>query len=112
MFNFEALNKSKKTVRDEIKTEGMNFVPLKDFIGKEIHVDGFFFSEGKYGKQAVVVGEGCKINLPKRYTKDWEKIRDNNEALEAVLAGKLILTDIKPVESDNGKSVAYSFKNA
>ena len=47
MFSFEDLNtSSKKTIRDGITLDGMAFVPLKDFIGKELKVDGFFFTNG------------------------------------------------------------------
>lgn len=113
---FEQLNKEvKQTVKDGIKTDEMEFVALYDkkrglwpeIIGKEIPVDGFFFVDGKYGKKTVVVGLGKKIELPKRYTDTFLKIRDDKEMLQAVLDGKLKLTDIHEVESDNGKSAAF-----
>ena len=38
-FSFEDLNtSSKKTIRDGITLDGMSFVPLKDYVGKELHV--------------------------------------------------------------------------
>ena len=86
-FDFGTLNKGKKTIRDGINLDDMSFKPLKDFIGQTLKVDGFFFTEGKYGKQAVVIASGTKINIPKRYVEDFEKIRDNQEALDAVLSG-------------------------
>ena len=110
-FDFSSLNKGKKTIRDGINLDDMSFKPLKDFIGQTLTVDGFFFTEGKYGKQAVVIASGTKINIPKRYVEDFEKIRDNQEALDAVLAGNLSITDIKPFDSDNGKTVVFSFAN-
>ena len=107
---FEQFNKEfKKTVRDEIKTDEMQFKALKEFSGKTVKVDGFFFTEGKYGKQVVVVGEGVKINIPKRYTPDFEQIRDSDEMLTAVLNGKLALTDIHEGDSSNGRTTYFKF---
>ena len=108
---FEDLNKNEsiKTVRDGIETDGMKFVPLKDFLGKSIKVDGFFFTKSKYGEQVVVVGEGSLINIPKRYVEQFKAIRDNKEKLEAVLAGKLSLGNITAIDSKNGKTVIFDF---
>ena len=62
---FNELNNGRRTVKEGIDTKKYVFVPLRDFIGKVIKVDGFFFTNSKYGKQAVVVGNGCNINMPK-----------------------------------------------
>ncbi len=60
---FEQLNKDvKKTVKDGINTDSMEFVALYDkkrglwpeVIGKEIPVEGFFFVDGKYGKRPLL----------------------------------------------------------
>ena len=110
-YDFTSLNKGKKTIRDGINLDDMSFKPLNNFIGQTLKVDGFFFTEGKYGKQVVVIASGTKINIPKRYVEDFEKIRDNQEALDAVLAGNMSITDIKPFDSDNGKTVVFSFAN-
>lgn len=111
-FDFSTLNKSgKKTIRDGIDLDKMNFKPLKDFVGKTLKIDGFFFTEGKYGKQAVVIADDTKINVPKRYVEDFEKIRDNQDALNSVLAGELSITDIQMIDSKNGKTVVFNFAN-
>ena len=108
---FEQFNKSfKKTVRDEINLESMKFTALKDFAGQTVKVDGFFFTESKkYGKQTVIVGNGAKINIPKRYTEDFLAIRDNDEMLKAVLDGHLTLTNIHEGDSSNGKTTYFTF---
>ena len=107
---FKEMNKlSKKTVRDGINTEEMSFKALKDFTGQKIIVDGFFFTEGKYGKQVVVVGNGAKINIPKRHTPDFEAIRDDDAKLSAVLAGKMALTNIHEGDSSNGRTTYFDF---
>ena len=108
MFN-EFNKSSKRTVREEIKTDSMVFKDLKEFAGKRILVDGFFFTEGKYGKQTVIVGEGYKINIPKRYTPDFEAIRDDNAKLSAVFAGKLALDNIHVGDSANGKTTYFDY---
>lgn len=109
MFDFSKMNHSKKTIRDGITLDGMNFKPLKDFIGKTLIVDGFFFTDGKYGKQAVVIADGTKINMPKRYVEDFDAIRDNDEALQTMLEGHMQITDIKAFDGQNGKTTICTF---
>ena len=111
-FSFESLNKSgKRTIKEGIDTEKMTFVPLKDYIGKELKLDGFFFTDkGKYGKQVVVIADGKKVNIPKRYVEQFEAICDNKEALDDLIAGHVALTDIEEIDSKNGKTVAFAFK--
>lgn len=107
---FEQLNKDKiRTVKEGIDTSKMEFVPLKNFVGKTVKVDGFFFTKSKFGEQVVVVGEGVLINIPKRYTEEFKAIRDKADFLAAVLDGKLSLGDIKEIDSKNGKTVAFEF---
>ena len=108
---FEELNTSTsiKTVRDGIDTEKMEFVSIKDFIGKSIKVDGFFFTKSKYGEQVVVVGEGSLINVPKRYTDTFKAIKNDPAKLNAVMEGKLTLGNIRTMDAKNGKTVAFDF---
>lgn len=110
MFDFATMNKtSKRTVRDGISTEGMSFEALSKFVGKDLKVDGFFFTSSKYGEQAVVVAEGVCINLPKRYVDDFKAIRDNDEALAAMMEGHLILKNVRTIDSKNGRTTAFDF---
>ena len=109
-FNFDTLNK-KSTIREDVDIKDMEFKPLKDFCGKTISVDGFFFTNGQYGKQVVVVGNGYKINMPKRSVEEFQNISVNDDALNALLAGKLQLTNIKMIDTKNGSTVAYKFSN-
>ena len=108
---FEDLNNKEgiKTVKDGIDTKKMEFVNLKNFIGKTVKVDGFFFTKSKYGEQVVVVGEGSLINIPKRYVDDFKAIRDNSEKLNAVLNGGLSLGYIEEFDGKNGKTVKFKF---
>ena len=107
---FAEMNKvMKRTVKEGINTDDMKFKPLKDFAGQTVTVDGFFFTEGKYGTQVVVIGNGAKINMPKRYTEDFLAIRDDDAKLQAVLAGKLALGNIHEGDSANGKTTYFDY---
>lgn len=104
---FEKLNKYKTTIREGISLENMEFKPLNDFTGQTLKVDGYFFTNGKYGKQVVVIANGYKINMPNRAVEQFEEIMASEEMNKAVLQGKLALTDIKVIETKHGLSVAY-----
>lgn len=106
---FNELNKQfTNTVKDGIDTDSMEFKPLKDFVGKTVKVDGFFFTSGQYGEQVVVVGNGAKINMPKRATDIFKKIREDENMLKAVLEGHMELINITPVKANNGsETTAY-----
>ena len=105
---FNEMNGNKKTVREGIDTRSMDFAPLKDFCGREFVVDGYFFTNGRYGKQIVVVGAGTLINFPNRATKVFESIDNDPKKVEAVLNGHLKITDIKLGNTRNGSTVFYT----
>ena len=99
----------KRTVREGIDTDAMEFLPVKNFVGQEIRVDGFFFTQGRYGEQVVVVGNGYKINLPPRSTEVFHKIANDPEQLKAVLTGHMKLTNIKMKDTRNGTTTIFDF---
>lgn len=85
-----------------------DFAPLKDYIGGVIVVDGYFFTNGKYGKQVVVVGNGAKINFPGYAVKKFEKIDANEEAVDRILQGQLVIKDIEELETKNGTTTGFT----
>lgn len=100
---FNELNKQfSSTIKKGIDLESMEFKPLKDFIGKTVKVDGFFFTKSDYGEQVVVVGNGAKIKMPKRAVDIFKNIQASAEMLDAVLSGKLEIINITPVKCKNG----------
>ena len=100
---FNELNKQfSSTIKEGIDLQSMEFKPLKDYIGKTVKVDGFFFTKSDYGEQVVVVGNGAKINMPKRAVDVFKKIQASGDMVEAVLAGKLEMINITPVKGKNG----------
>lgn len=110
MFDFNTLNK-RSTVMPEVNTENMEFKPLKEFCGQTIECKGFFFTDGKFGKQVVVVGNGYLINMPARAVDQFEQISNNRDAMETLLNGNLILKDVKMIDTRNGKTTAYTLGN-
>lgn len=105
---FNELNEIKSTVKAGIDTRNLEFTPLSTFCGTTLRVDGFFFTNGKYGKQVVVVGNGYNVNMPKRATEVFERIYNDDKMLKAVLAGRLAITGIKVITTQNGnETVAY-----
>lgn len=114
---FENLNKGTvSTIQEGIDLLELEFVKLKEFIGDTLNVKGFFFTNGKYGEQVVVVayslnkGTMYKVNFPNRAIEQFKTIMSNADQLKAVLEGKLAITDIKEVAGKNGNFIAYTFK--
>lgn len=108
---FDKFN-GRSTIKEGINIEEMEFLPLKDYIGGEILVDGFFFTTGKYGKQVVVVGNGAKINMPKFAVKRFEDIAADDEAVDKLLAGGCKIVDIEELETKNGTTTNFRLTDA
>lgn len=109
--SFEKLNRNhKRTIKEGVVLDEMPFKKLKEFKGKQLRVDGFFFTNGDYGKQVVVVANGCKINMPARAVADFEQIYNDDEMLNAVLNGDLLIKDIKEVKAKMGKTISYVYE--
>lgn len=106
---FDKLNTHARTIKEDIDLATMEFRPLKDFVGHQVQVDGFFFTNGKYGKQVVVVGNGFKINIPAREVEKFEQIQQDPDMLKGLLEGHLKLTDIKESKTRNGTSVIFRY---
>lgn len=107
---FKDLNKTtRNTIKEGIDLTALNFVKLREFIGQTIIVDGFFFTNGDYGKQIVVVGNGYKINLPARYVEAFEQIQESDEMIEAMFTGHMALTNIRDIKTKQGFTTAFDF---
>lgn len=104
---FNELNSGKRTIKEGIELKDLQFVKLKEMVGTEIKVDGYFFTEGDYGKQVVVVGNGKKINMPLRAVKLFESIDNNPDLVKGVLEGKCKIVNIKEGETKKGKTILF-----
>ena len=115
---FKELN-STRTIKEGIKLEDLQFRKLKDFVGEDLAVDGFFFTNGDYGKQLVVVARtlgkartiiqgAYKVNMPNRAIDQFEGIKANKEQLKGVLEGHLKITDIREEKLGRGGTTLYT----
>ena len=115
---FKELN-STKTIKEGINLEDLEFRKLKEFIGEDLAVDGFFFTNGDYGEQLVVVARtlgkvhaitqgAYKVNMPNRAINQFKQIRDNRDMLNAVLEGHLMITGIEEGKVGRGVTTLYT----
>lgn len=107
---FEKFNRGNSVLKDGVDLSTMEFKKLKEFKGKTLNVDGFFFTNGDYGKQVCIVADGYKINMPLRAVEQFEEIKNDAESRNAVLDGKLLIVDIDEVKTKKGKTTSYAFK--
>ena len=103
---FNELN-AKRTIKEGLDLQAMPFVKLKEMAGQEVKVDGFFFTDGGYGRQAVVVGNGVKINMPQRAVSLFEDIKASPELTKAMLEGHCKLVNIREVQAKKGTTVLF-----
>ena len=104
---FNDLNK-RRTMPNVI-TDGMEFHKLSEFIGKVVKVDGFFFTNGNFGKQTVVLSNDVLINMPSWATKYFEEIENNDSMLTELLKGKCLLTNISVKSTPKGNTTIFEF---
>ena len=111
---FKELN-SVRTIKEGIKLEDLQFRKLKEFAGKTLAVDGFFFTNGDYGRQLVVVARdnegGWKVNMPNRAIDQFEAIKADKDMLKAVLEGHLQITDIQEQKLGRGITTLYTLSD-
>lgn len=113
-YDFNKLNKGANGVRPEnIDTDDFEFVKLSEYVGKTVPVVGFFYTNGDYGKQVVIITDDCLVNMPARAVEDFEEIEADPDARASVLAGDLVLTDIEIKKTKRGRDTTiYKFANA
>ena len=90
MSRFEKFNK-KRTVNESINTDELEFMPLKEFVNEDVQIFGFFFTEGDYGRQVVLVSRDALINMPARAVADFEEMASDDETVDAIINGELTL---------------------
>lgn len=109
---FNELNKTtRSTVKEGVDLQDMQFVKLRDFVGQNLTVDGFFFTNGDYGKQVVLVAGGYKINLPARYVEVFEEIQSSDEMIDAIFAGHLKIDNIHNIKTKQGFTTVFDFED-
>lgn len=103
---FNEMN-SKRTIKEGIDLSEMNFIKLKELEGRELKVDGYFFTKGDYGEQVVIVAEGLKINMPARAVAQFKEIDVDPEKVKAILEGHLKIVEIAEQKTKKGITTAY-----
>ena len=109
---FKELNKNtSKTIKEGIELEKLEFIKLKELEGKDLILDGFFFTNGDYGKQLVVVSTPYKVNMPARAIGQFEAIANDEEMLKALLDGKCKITNIRSGKAKRGNTTFYDLED-
>lgn len=110
MFN-EMNKKATRTVNESINTKELPWTKLKEFIGRDIQIFGYFFTNGDYGKQLVCVSEDYLINMPNRYVRQFEDFDDDIK--NGIVNGGLTLSNIREYVSKTGrKTVTFDFMDS
>lgn len=107
---FEQFNRV-NTIKEGMDLTNMEFRKLREFVGQDVYVDGFFFTHGKYGEQLVVVGNGYKINMPNKAIQDFKKMQSDPATLDAIMKGHLKITSIALRSTPKGDTVNYLYKD-
>ena len=107
---FKELN-SKSTIQEGLDINSLPFVKLKDCEGETLKVKGFFFTNGDYGKQVVVVTDSKKVNMPQRAVALFENIKNDQEMLDAVVEGHLMITGISPKKTKRGSTTDFTLED-
>ena len=104
------VNRKGGTVADGIDTKNLEYVKAKDICfedGDPIVLKGFFFQNGKYGKSVTLVTDKLGINVPSRYVEMFEQF--DPAEVEEIKAGKLGISKIYEMDTDNGKTAMIEF---
>lgn len=101
---FEKYNKM--NTMPDIDTDGFEYHALKEYEGKILRPCGFLIhSKSKYGKSLALCMDDGFINMPSFAVETFESFGD--EEIQAVLDGNLVITDIRPIKTQNGPSTGY-----
>lgn len=109
---FEKFNRGNSGyVKEGTDLKSMEFKKLKEFKGTTLNVDGYFFTNGDYGKQVCIIANGYKINLPIRAVEVFEKIDADEETKQAVKDGKMLICNINEIKTKKGtNTTTFEFK--
>ena len=97
------------TINPNLDFSEFEFFKLKELIGRResLRIYGFMFNEGKFGKSVTVFTNEFGVNLPSRCVEWFESL--NDEEVEAVKKGKLVLTNFKEKTTDKGDTVIFEY---
>lgn len=97
------------TLPKDIKLEDLTYTKARDLVGDKFEpmpLVGFFFKNGKYGKEITLVvnrgGELLGVNIPNWYIKTFEELTD--EEVNEILEGKQALESVEAFETQGGNT--------
>lgn len=78
----------------DVNTQGFKYVSLKDVYTSEgdkpYPIKGLFINtKGKYGKEAIAIGDKVLINLPSYTVEDVEEILKDDVVIDAIKQGRV-----------------------
>ena len=83
-----SLAKFNKGSKFTVDTTGFEFKKLSEVgEGEEVQVRGFFFTEGNYGRQPILISDGVLYNLPGYMEQQICDIIADDEAVASINAG-------------------------
>lgn len=99
----------RETLPKNIKLEDLTYTKARDLVNdvaEPMPLVGFFFKNGKYGKEVTIVvnrsGELLGVNIPNWYIKTFEDLTD--EEVQEILDGKQALASVEAFETQGGNT--------
>lgn len=100
---------SRETLPKNIDLNELTYTKARDLVGDQFDpmiLQGYFFKNGKYGKEVTLVanraGELLGVNIPNWYVKTFEDLTD--EEVQEILDGKQALASVEPFETQEGNT--------
>lgn len=97
------------TLPETVDLNSITYTKARDLVGDEFDpmiLKGYFFKNGKYGKEITIVvdreGELLGVNIPNWYIKTFEDLSD--EEVQEILDGKQALTSVEAFETQGGNT--------
>lgn len=97
------------TLPETIDLNSITYTKARDLEGDQFEpmvLQGFFFKNGKYGKEITLVvdseGELLGVNIPNWYIKTFEDLSD--EEVKEILEGKQALASVEAFETQGGNT--------
>lgn len=83
----------------DVNTDGFKYVSMRDIYTKDgdkpMPIKGLFInSKGKYGSEAVAIGNNILVNLPKYCVDDVEDMLKDDVVIDAIKQGRVGIKSI------------------
>ena len=106
-YDFSKRNKKNGVRPADLNTDSFEYSHIRECAGEDVAVKGFFFTKGKKGRQVVVITDDCFLNMPGWAVEEFEDLQEDPDAVEAILNGELVLTNIREATTKDGYNTVY-----